>query len=82
MADTDNNQSQANNNPSNNQPSQQSDTQTPQPVEQPSIPSTPDQSLASNMNKGLNNETVIPAKPDPTLTSSKTANEEGLKTIK
>ena len=77
MADTDNSQQQTNQ----NQQNQRSNTLS-QPAPKPSIPPRADQSLASNIGKGLNINTQIPVKPDQTLTSSKTANEESLKTIK
>ena len=77
MADSDNSQQQTNQ----NQQNQRSNTPS-QPAPKPSIPPSADQSLASNISKGLNNNSQIPEKPDPTLNSAKTANEEGLKTIK
>lgn len=76
MADSDDNQSQ-----SDNQSNQQVSTPSQQPVEQPSIPATPDQSLASNMNKGLSVDNSIPVSPDQSLNSLKTMNEDGGKVV-
>ena len=75
MANSDNNQSQ------NNQSNQQTNSPQ-QPVEQSSIPATPDQSLASNMNKELDTDNSIPNQSDQSLSSSKTMNEDGLETVK
>lgn len=75
MVDTNNKQIQ-----SGNQSNQQTSSPM-QSVEQPSIPSAPDQSLSSNINKGLNNKDSIPNKPDQSLNSSRTMNEQGLKSI-
>lgn len=79
MADSDNAQQPVNQ----TQPSQQVNTTPPATAPEPSsIPSDADQSLSSTMNKGLNPDSNIPAKPDVSLNSSKTMNEDGLKTIK
>ena len=80
MADSDNTQPQANNQA---QPNQQVNTTPASPAPEPSsIPPSADQNLSSTMNKGLNPNSSIPSKPDISLNSTKTMNEEGLKTTK
>lgn len=80
MADSDNAQPQANNQA---QPNQQANTTPIPPTPEPSsIPPSADQNLSSTMNKGLKPNSNIPSKPDISLSSTKTMNEEGLKTTK
>jgi hypothetical protein len=65
MADTDNNQSQSNQQPvTPSQPSPQS------------IPSVPDQSLASDMSKSFDVNATIPSQADTKLASSITMGED------
>lgn len=77
MTDSDKNQGQQ---PSDQNQSNQRTDKTPQPAPEPShIPSSADQDLASTMNKGLRPNSSIPSKPDVSLRSTKTMNEEGVK---
>ena len=80
MADSDKVQPQTNNQA---QPTQQINTTPAPPAPEPSsIPPSADQNLSSTMNKGLKPDSSIPSKPDVSLNSTKTMNEEGLKTTK
>ena len=50
------------------------------PLKQPTIPVSPDQSLASGIGKNLSPNNSIPSTPDFSLNSSKTMNDQIQKT--